>query len=100
MTGALAGKRTSRQASKNARQNISKAVDAMTNLGKKIRRPTNFGNNATVSFATNGSTDDISQNSFEDATEEIEETKEETVKTPQVPEVKVNFFMKLRFSEN
>ena len=71
----------------------------MTNLGKKIRRPTNFGNNGTVSFATNGSTDDISQNSFEDATEEIEETKEETVETPQVPEVKVNFFMKLRFSE-
>ena len=67
----------------------------MTNLGKKIRRPTNFGNNGTVSFATNGSTDDISQNSFEDATEEIEETKEETVKTPQVPEVKVNFFYEI-----
>jgi hypothetical protein len=84
VTGALAGKRTSRQASKNARQNISKAVDAMTNLGKKIRRPTNFGNNGTVSFATNGSTD-----SFEDETEEIEETKEETEEAPQMPEVKV-----------
>ena len=56
--GALAGKKTSRQASKAASQKISKAVDAMTNLGKKMRRPTLA--NGTVTFASNESTEEIS----------------------------------------
>merc|ERR1712029_294620 len=57
VTGALAGKRTSRQASKAAKHNISKAVDKMNNLGKKLRRPTMQGPNGTVTFVTNGSKD-------------------------------------------
>ena len=57
MTGALAGKKTSRQASKAASQKISKAVDAMTNLGKKMRRPTLA--NGTVTFVSNESTEEI-----------------------------------------
>ena len=57
VTGALAGKKTSRQASKAASQKISKAVDAMTNLGKKMRRPTLA--NGTVTFVSNESTEEI-----------------------------------------
>ena len=38
LTGALAGKRTSRQASKAAGQKISKTVAAMANLGKDTSR--------------------------------------------------------------
>jgi len=87
LTGALAGKRTSRQASKAAGQKISKTVAAMANLGKKMRRPTMQGANNTTSFAaSNGSNDDISQDSLDDGEEteeplEVEETKDEEMIT-------------------
>ena len=89
VTGALAGKRTSRQASKAAKHNISKAVDKMNNLGKKLRRPTMQGPNGTVTFVTNGSKDLISDESTEEDTQEVHEVEETKEEVNEVPEVKV-----------
>ena len=58
VTGALAGKRTSRQASKAARQKISEIVAAMSNLGKKMRRSTMA--NSTTSFTASNSSNECS----------------------------------------
>lgn len=64
VTGTLATKRASRKASQMATQKIALTVENLSNIGKKLRRPTLV--NGTVSFATNGTADE----------EEVEESEE------------------------
>lgn len=75
VTGTLATKRASRKASQMATQKIAMTVENLSNIGKKLRRPTLI--NGTVSFASNSA--------VEEEMDEDEETKE--VNNKILPEV-------------